>query len=178
MRHPTGARTRAPRGAASPESIFQRPVFMDSGPRPSGDPGMTSRTVCRCPIALLNAEAVKAGCGAGEEIGFFRCRGAAREPLEGVEQDRIAAGALVDREVALEHAAAGAEAFDAGVDIGPPRTAQLLRGGRQWREVEVEGVDDHRQPAELYIHIRAARQLPDVGAPTRENVAPLIGSDP
>src|SRR5205085_3030525 len=34
MRHPTGARTRAPRGAASPESIFQRPVFMDSGPRP------------------------------------------------------------------------------------------------------------------------------------------------
>src|SRR5437762_14221914 len=32
--------TRAPRGAASPESIFQRPVFMDSGPRPLGDPGM------------------------------------------------------------------------------------------------------------------------------------------
>jgi adenine-specific DNA-methyltransferase len=28
--------------AASPESIFQRPVFMDSGPRPPGDPGMTS----------------------------------------------------------------------------------------------------------------------------------------
>src|SRR4029077_411472 len=29
------------RAAASPESIFQRPVFMDSGPRPLGDPGMT-----------------------------------------------------------------------------------------------------------------------------------------
>jgi hypothetical protein len=29
------------RAAASPESIFQRPVFMDSGPRPPGDPGMT-----------------------------------------------------------------------------------------------------------------------------------------
>src|SRR5207248_11217257 len=31
----------APR-SVSPESIFQRPVFMDSGPRPPGDPGMTS----------------------------------------------------------------------------------------------------------------------------------------
>jgi len=29
------------REAASPESIFQKPVFMDSGPRPSDDPGMT-----------------------------------------------------------------------------------------------------------------------------------------
>ena len=27
--------------AASPEAIFQRPVFMDSGPRPADDPGMT-----------------------------------------------------------------------------------------------------------------------------------------
>jgi len=26
--------------AVNPESIFQRPVFMDSGPRPLGDPGM------------------------------------------------------------------------------------------------------------------------------------------
>src|SRR5207248_1687186 len=34
------------RGAAMPslESIFQRPVFMDSGPRPLGDPGMTCWT--------------------------------------------------------------------------------------------------------------------------------------
>src|SRR5438046_10184991 len=30
------------RTAASPESIFQRPVFMDSGPSPAGYPGMTS----------------------------------------------------------------------------------------------------------------------------------------
>ena len=44
--------------------------------------------------------------------------------------------------------------------------------------MEVEGVDDHRQPAELHIHIGAARQLADVGAPGRENVAPLIGADP
>src|SRR5436190_21906440 len=33
------------RAAASPESIFQRPVFMDSGPRPLADPGMTLRAL-------------------------------------------------------------------------------------------------------------------------------------
>jgi hypothetical protein len=57
--------------------------------------------------------------GAGEEIGFLGCRGAARQPLERVEQYRIAAGALVDREIALEHAAVHAETFDTGFDIGP-----------------------------------------------------------
>src|SRR5205807_422205 len=31
------------RAAVSPESIFHRPVFMDSGPRPPADPGMTHR---------------------------------------------------------------------------------------------------------------------------------------
>jgi hypothetical protein len=29
------------RAAENPESIFQRPVFMDSGPSPAGCPGMT-----------------------------------------------------------------------------------------------------------------------------------------
>jgi hypothetical protein len=29
------------RAAANPESIFQKPVFMDSGSRPWGGPGMT-----------------------------------------------------------------------------------------------------------------------------------------
>jgi hypothetical protein len=29
------------RAAGNPESIFQRPVFMDSGPSPRGCPGMT-----------------------------------------------------------------------------------------------------------------------------------------
>src|SRR5437588_9820567 len=65
--------------------------------------------------------------GAGEQVGLFRRRGAAREPLEGIEQHRIAARPLVDREVAFEHAAAGAEALDAGLDIGPPGTSQLSR---------------------------------------------------
>src|ERR1051325_11428171 len=99
----------------------------------------------------LNSKAIEARRGAGEEIGLFRSRGAAREPLEGVEQDGVAAGALVDREIAFEHAAVGAEALDASFDIGPPRIAQRLRGRRHRLEMEVEGVDDHRQTAELHI---------------------------
>src|SRR5690242_21916196 len=63
-------------------------------------------------------EPVKARCGAGEKIGFFGWGGAARQPFERIEQYRIAARALVDREVAFEHAAAGAKILDAGLDIG------------------------------------------------------------
>src|ERR1700719_3412805 len=91
-------------------------------------------------------EPVKPRCGAGEEIGLFGCGGATREPFECVEQHRIAAGALVDREVAFEHAAAGAEILDAGVDIGPPGIGYLTGCRRPRRHVKIEGVDDHRQP--------------------------------
>src|SRR5258705_10950726 len=72
-------------------------------------------------------EPVKPRCGAGEKIGLFRCGGATREPFECVEQHRVAAGPLVDREIALEHAAAGAEILDTGIDIGPPRIGHLTR---------------------------------------------------
>src|SRR6516164_4945932 len=74
---------------------------------------------------LLVPQAVKPRRGAGEKIGLFRCGGAAREPLEGIEQHRITAGALVDREVAFEHATVGAEILNAGFDIGPPRIGHL-----------------------------------------------------
>src|SRR5215475_12361185 len=104
----SGTRRRREPGIHIPEA-----VFMDSGPRPLGDPGMTPRNRRCRQIALSDAEAVEARCGAGEEIGLFRDRGAARETLEGVEQHGIAAGALIDREIALEHAAVRAERLDA-----------------------------------------------------------------
>src|SRR5215471_16385082 len=47
----TGARTRAPRGAARPESIFQRPMFMDSGLSAWPSPGMTR--YCRSVVQSL-----------------------------------------------------------------------------------------------------------------------------
>src|SRR4051794_39786108 len=76
------------------------------------------------------AKAVEPRRGACEEIGFLGRRGAAREPFEGIVQHRIAARALVDREVALEHAAVRAETLDTGVDIGPPGSGHLTGRGR------------------------------------------------
>src|SRR5258707_7535858 len=76
---------------------------------------------------FLFPQPVKPRRGASEKIGLFRCRGAACEPLERVEQHRIAARTLVDRKVALEHAAVGAEILDAGLDIGPPCAGHLAR---------------------------------------------------
>ena len=88
------------------------------------------------PRFWLRLQPVKPRCGAGKEFGLFRCRGAAGEPLERVEQHRIAAGTLVDREVAFEHAAAGAEILDTRFDIGSPRIGHLARRWRQWRQNE------------------------------------------
>jgi hypothetical protein len=50
--------------------------------------------------------------------------------LRGVPQELIAAGALVDREIAFEHRALRAEGLDAGLDISSPRLLQVF--GR-WR---------------------------------------------
>ncbi len=44
--------------------------------------------------------------------------------------------------------------------------------------MKIEGVDDHRQPAKLHIHIRAGGQRLDVGAPAGEHLVSLIGADP
>jgi hypothetical protein len=70
---------------------------------------------------ILLLKPVKPRRGAREEIGFFGRRSAARQPLERVEQHRIAARAFVDRKITLEHAAMGTETLQAGVDLGSPR---------------------------------------------------------
>ena len=56
-------------------------------------------------------------------IGHRRAGG---DPFEGVPQLCVAAGLLVRREVALEHAAAGAESFDAWLDVLAPRRGKFL----------------------------------------------------
>src|SRR5215208_3383955 len=70
---------------------------------------------------LLYPESVEPRRGADEQVGFFRFRGARCQPLERIEQHRIAACALIDREIALEHAAVRAKRLDAGLNIGTPR---------------------------------------------------------
>src|ERR1700736_3997171 len=86
----------------------------------SSAPASRSREQNMLAPQLSAPEPVKPRCGAGEEIGLFGRRCAAGEPLEGVEQHRIAARALVDRKIAFEHAAVGAEILYASLDIGPP----------------------------------------------------------
>src|SRR5437588_4527370 len=96
-------------------------------PSPPLPPVTRATAPLRSITGLLHAETVKPRRGAGEQIGLFRCRGAAREAFERVEQYRIATRPLVDREVDLEHAAARTEILDAGVDIGPPGIGHLSR---------------------------------------------------
>jgi hypothetical protein len=44
--------------------------------------------------------------------------------------------------------------------------------------VKIESVDDHRQPTELHIHVRAGGKRLDVGTPAGEHLVALIGPDP
>src|SRR6266568_3928092 len=81
-------------------------------------------------------EAVNPRGGAAEERELFFARSARGDALEGVPQRGIADCHLVDREVAFEHAALGAEQLDAGLDIGPPRRGDRFRRGRRGRGVE------------------------------------------
>ncbi len=50
-------------------------------------------------------EPIKSHCGMSEEIGLFCTARAFCQKLAGIPKDRIAVGALVDREVAFEHRA-------------------------------------------------------------------------
>src|SRR6516165_4863416 len=58
--------------------------------------------------------------GAAVERGFLRDRAAGGDALKGIPQHRVAGAHLIDREIALEIAALGAEELDTGFDIGPP----------------------------------------------------------
>src|SRR5262249_49576981 len=105
--------------------------------------------------------------------------GAAGQNLARVPVRRIAVSALVDREVALEHAALGAEAFDAGLEIRPPGICQCLGGERVLVLVEIETADAHAEPPELHVCVRTTRERPDRDRPAREHfrALPPIAAD-
>src|SRR5215470_6317080 len=95
------------------------------------------------------------------------------EALECIPQHLIAAAALIDREIALEHRTLRAEGGDAGLDIGAPGLLQILRGGRLGLFKEIEADHLHAETAELDISIGEARDLLDLGAPSDEGFVAL-----
>src|SRR5262249_6195095 len=106
---------------------------------------------------------------------FFVGRTALGDALEGVPEHVIAAAALIDREIAFEHRALWPERLDAGFDIGPPQGGELLRARRQFAGVHIEAEQPHAEPAELHMHIRAARELRDALLPLAEDLVALAG---
>src|ERR1700734_2416349 len=109
-----------------------------------------------------------------EQCLFLVLRAAPSDPLERVPKDRIAAGALVDREVAFEHAAPGAEELDRCLDVGPKGRGQDLRRRRELVIGEIESTDAHRQPAHLYENVRAVCELTERGFPGGEHVRATV----
>src|SRR5438552_16529395 len=96
-----------------------------------------------------SAEPVEPGRGAGEQRRLFGIRIAGGEAFERVPESVIAAAALIDREVALEHRALGAERVDAGIDVGAPCLGEVLRARRYRSGMEVEAEQAHAEAAEL-----------------------------
>src|SRR5713101_4270783 len=101
------------------------------------------------------------------------------DALKRIAQHLIAAGALIDREIALEHRTLRAEGGDAGLDIGPPGLLQILRGGRFGLFKEIEADHLHAETTELDISVGEARDLLNLGAPGGEGFVALarIGTD-
>src|SRR5205085_5969478 len=112
--------------------------------------------------------------GAEEQIVFLVRARTLRQNLAGVPEHRIAIRALVDGEIALEHAARRAEGRDTGFDIGPPRIGERLRGRRIGELFEAEAANAHPEPAELHVDIRPLRQRLNGCLPAGEHVLVLV----
>src|SRR3954449_2154026 len=73
-----------------------------------------------------------------EQRGLLRLAVLRTDALEGVEDDLVAALALVRRKIAFEHGAVGAEGLEAGFDIRAPRRRQLFGRWRRRTFMEIE----------------------------------------
>src|SRR5579884_1786816 len=113
---------------------------------------------------------IEAAGGAGEQRRLFGRRAAAGDALERVPEHVIAAAALIDREVALEHRALRAERLDACLDIRAPYPRQLFRTRKRLAVVHREADHAQAEAAELHVHVWTLRQLADAGAPFREDL--------
>src|SRR5947209_9497484 len=139
-------------------------------------------TGCCAALAMISSpvsvQAIKAARRAREQCRLLVGRAARGDALEGIPEQLIAAAALIDREVAFEHCARGPERLDAGLDIRPPQCRELFRAWRQFAGMHIEAEKPHAEPAELYMHIRAARELCDAVLPLGEDLVALAGVRP
>jgi hypothetical protein len=74
-----------------------------------------------------------------EQGQLLRSGGASSDALKGIPQRGPANPHLFHGEIALEHAAVGAEPFDAGLHVGAPVRRQFSRGHRGREGPEVVG---------------------------------------
>src|SRR4029077_13885766 len=141
------------RAAASPESKFQRPVFVDSGPPPPGDPGMTSPQAYSAVSGSSTASAELSVMQAMWKILDLRIHAVALadagEPRPAVE--RLGVGAALPQIDAASPAILGINellayqprhAAEAGRDV-----AEMLGAGVQinrWRQLVLHDRRDHR----------------------------------
>src|SRR6266849_2268778 len=124
-------------------------------------------------LSADHVEPIKSHCGMSEEIGFFFTARAFCQKLAGIPKDRIAVGALVDREVALEHGARRAERLDACLHIGAPRRRQGFGGRRLGLLMKSKSTEAHAESADLDKHVGAGGQPPDRPSPGRKHLLAL-----
>src|SRR5581483_7412980 len=136
-----------------------------------------SRIGCSKPASPVR-QPVDALRGVVEQRGTLARGEALRELLELVPERGVGAGELVDGEVALEHAAVGAELLDCvQIPVAVGRE-QFVRGRRPLAFVPAEAVDRHLQPAHFHHHVRAGRHRGEIALPVGEHGVALAGVRP
>src|SRR5436305_5503268 len=135
---------------------------------PGTRPGMTK-------LPTNPVEPIETLRGAEKQIVLLSCARAFRQNLAGVPEHRIAVRTLVDREVALEHAARRAERRDARFDVRLPGIGERLRGRGVGELLEAEAADAHAEPAKFHGNVRAFCEGFDRLLPARENFLVPVG---
>ena len=114
------------------------------------------------------SDAVHALRGAREQLRALVGGVAGREPQERVPHAVVAEALLVDREVALEHAAFRPERLDRGLDVRRPEVGQLRRR-RALAVLQPEAVDGHPDTPDLEHDVRSPGDLLQATPPVVED---------
>ena len=112
---------------------------------------------------------------AAEDRFLLGGRRAGGQALEHVPQRRHADAHLLDRIVALDHAAVGTEQVDAGLDVRPPVAGERLGRWRRRQLAVVVGGEPHGDAAELHRHVGTLGELGHRRLPVGEDLVLLAG---